>query len=271
MFILARPCPHGRCLVSKWPERETDVAAPVVAWLIECGWEVFQEVKNGVGDRADIVARRGPVLWVIEVKRTLSLVLLAQAHGWRRYAHKVSIAFPHGRRSSARANSMRLARLDGLGLLEVRRGYQRDVDGAEIWGAVSVAEVSPPVLSRGRRAALTLVEEQKTYAKAGNAASRFWSPFRATCMAVAEVVRGAPGLGMSEVVARVDHHYASKQSARGSLLAWARAGKLEGVVVRGGAKDEGKMRLYPDDWQGPIRGRVAIKEYLAARRVGGAA
>jgi hypothetical protein len=58
---------------------EADLAAVVVAWLQDSGAAVYQEVEVA-GGVADIVARVGPELWIIETKLHLSLALLVQAY-----------------------------------------------------------------------------------------------------------------------------------------------------------------------------------------------
>jgi hypothetical protein len=113
---------------------------------------------------------------------------------------------------------------------------------------------------------VALLDGQRTFAKAGNADGKFWSPFRDTCERVRKVVDALPGLTMSEIVDMIDHHYVSKQSASGSLLRWVEAGKIDGVVVRGGSKDDGLRRLYPSAWQGPIESRTMLAARMAARR-----
>lgn len=243
-----------------WPEKETQVAEPIVAWLEEMGWAVYQEVASSDG-RADIVAVRERVRWVIEVKRSLSLALLAQAHAWKRRAHRVSIAYPRGRMDDTRRLAHEYAAADGIGIIEVERQQWTPTQPT-----VVVIEVAKPAL---RRTVLpvTLVEAQRTYAKAGNADGKFWSPFRETCERVRKTVDAHPGLTIREVVDAIDHHYASKQSARGALLGWAEAGKIDGVIVRGGAKDEGARRLYPSAWVGPIESRCLLAARISERRV----
>lgn len=249
----------------KWPTKETQVAAPVVDWLREMGWDVYQEVEAH-GRRADIVARRGALIWVVEVKRSLDLTLLAQGRGWLAHAHRVSLAYAGKKNSRTNSTAAHYARTDGLGLIEVSQRRSRS-GGASVH-VVQLAEVSGPALRRSVRPRFKLTERQKTYAEAGNADGKFWSPFKQTCERVVDLVARHPGLTIREVVDRVDHHYASKQSARGSLLSWARAGKLQGVIVRGGSKAEGAMRLYPVEWSGPVMGpkllRLAVAERQAA-------
>ena len=229
---------------TKWPATEVELARPIVEWLIDLGWEVFQEVELYQGGaRADIVARRGAVLWAVEVKRTLSLALLGQALEWTQRTHRVSVAIPHGRTTSARRFALRAAASEGIGVLEASLLYD---------GEVKVVELGCPQLRR-RVLGVRLHEAQKTWADAGNAAGKRWSPFQQTCVLVRAAVEAAPGLTVREVVDRVDHHYKSTSSARGSLLGWARSGSIEGVEVRGGTKETGFFRLYPAGWQGPLR------------------
>lgn len=79
----------------RWPTAETQVAAPVVAWLRAGGWDVYQEVRQGAGARAcDIVATQGRLIWAVEVKTRLSNAVLEQAAYWRQYAHFASVAVP---------------------------------------------------------------------------------------------------------------------------------------------------------------------------------
>jgi hypothetical protein len=232
-------------VTAKWPATEVELARPIVAWLADLGWEVFQEVAIPGGARADIVARRGRVLWAIEVKRTLGLTLLGQALAWTRRAHRVSVAVPRGRDTTARRFALRAAAAEGIGVIVARQVYG---------GGVKVVERARPQLRR-RVLGLELHEAQKTWAEAGNASGKRWSPFAQTCKLVREVVDEHPGLTVREVVERVDHHYASVASARGALLEWARAGLLEGVEARGGTKATGFYRFYPSGWQGPLNRR----------------
>jgi hypothetical protein len=74
---------------------EAELAAQIVAWFADKPYEIFQEVQYGrCGPVADIVARSGRIIWVIEAKMTLGLSVLGQADSWRPYAHYVSIATP---------------------------------------------------------------------------------------------------------------------------------------------------------------------------------
>lgn len=238
--------------------KETDVAAAVVAWLADMGWDVYQEVSLGNGGRtADLVARSGAVLWAIECKVSLGLAVLEQAHDLLPYAHLVSVAV---RQRTRHEGSWRFAReamgAQGVGLFTVGQVFAPGEGGGWIWEA---AQEIPPGLRRtvGRittwgarntyrkllpldqRKTLEypylrdlLVEEQRTYAAAGNAHSKHWSPWRSTCDQVRSYVSDHPGCAPKECLAAVQHHYNSETTARGSMIQWVHAKKVPGVEQR---------------------------------------
>src|SRR3990167_11042364 len=72
---------------------EVQLAKPIIAYLEERGWDVYQEVLI-YGKIADIVATFGKLTWIVEVKTSLSLKLLEQIYAWRGRANFLSIAIP---------------------------------------------------------------------------------------------------------------------------------------------------------------------------------
>lgn len=202
------------------PPSEQDLAAPLVPWLQDMDWDVHQEVAIQTGGRrADIVAKRGQILWVIEVKRTAGLALLDQAYKWLGFAHYVSVAAPRFRSAAFEC----CCRDKGIGMLGL--------------GLTEVSERLAPRLSRSvlhHYLDSALCDETRTWAAAGNALSEYYSPFRRTVRRIYDVLEAAPGLTMKELVARVDHHYSSVTSARGALRHWIRVGKLPGIRGDGG-------------------------------------
>jgi hypothetical protein len=75
--------------------KETEVAAAVVAWLEEAGWDVYQEVQvKRFGRIADIVAVMERRVWIIECKTSLSMAVIGQAYDWQESVHWVSVAVP---------------------------------------------------------------------------------------------------------------------------------------------------------------------------------
>ena len=71
------------------PEKitEADLGEKLILWLERNGWEVYQEVQfRGYGGIADIVAVRNKpggsgdkIMWIIELKKSLSLKVMEQA------------------------------------------------------------------------------------------------------------------------------------------------------------------------------------------------
>ncbi len=226
------------------PDTETDLARAVVAWLTEFGWEVYQEVQpQRNGAVADLVAVRRQVVWVIECKRSLSLALLEQAHGWLGRAHCVSIATPRARRQPrGHQFAAEALRLTGMGWLEVDPSGRGEPVAQRVKPAIGRTAAVAPL-----RAALD--ERHKTYAPAGNAQSRRWTPFQRTSEAIRATVAAQPGILLSDLVVALAHHYRTDTAARGTLAKRLRQGVVVGAHLR---KVDGRLRVYPDvGWESP--------------------
>ncbi len=79
-----------------------------------------------------------------------------------------------------------------------------------------------------------LHEEQRTFAAAGNAGSKFWSAWQGTCRRVRDAVT-VRRMTIADLVANVKHHYGTNGIARACLTKWIEAGKIPGVrIVREG-------------------------------------
>jgi len=208
------------------PLSEIELASVVVDWLEGRGYDVFQEVElRAQGQRADIVARHGPELTIVEVKVSSSLALLYQAMERRRLAHRIYVAVP-------RAS---LAMIDvyeelGIGVLVVRSYdpcYSTDVS--------SVKEVAPSRRwnSRPLKLASRLREEHKTSAPAGSRGGH-WSHWRDTCARITRLAAGSPGVTLKEALHQVSHHYASDRIAVTSMADHIRAGRVLGLRLEAG-------------------------------------
>jgi hypothetical protein len=216
---------------------EQRIAEIVVAYLEALGADVYQEVTVS-GGVADIVARVGAELWIVEVKTSLSLALVAQAMERRRLAHRVFIAAPYTRNLRDVAC---LCEEIGVGVFEVRAG---DLQSPYEWDAPKVYERVNSRRWNTRPVALTarLQPEHKTHAKAGAVgAGGRWTPFRNTCEQLARIVREQPGITVKAAIDSIKHHYASAASARSSLADWAEKGKIKGVRL----DRSDVLRLYP--------------------------
>jgi len=214
--------------------KEVDLARKVIEWLIDQKWDVYREVQVFQGGSiADIVAKQGPVCWVIEAKMTLSLSVIGQAHGWLGLANYVSVAVPAGKRGMGFAANV--LKTYGIGLLRVNQ-YEYD------WSS-PVEEVKHPALRRntGGHVLNALNEAHKTYAEAGNNQGRHWSQFKQTCIEIYRYVRVNEGCFLKDVLNSVNHHYASTATARSCIPRWAEAGKIDRIKV---VKENGQWRFY---------------------------
>ena len=219
--------------------KETDLARKVIEWLDDQKWDCYQEVQVFPGGSiADIVAKQGPVCWVIETKMTLSLAVIGQAYEWLPWANYVSVAVPAGKRRIGFA--ARILKTYGIGLLKVNQ-YEYDLD----WSS-PVSEVEHPAFRRhtgnARSYALNALNDgHKTYAEAGNNKGRHWSPFKETCLQIHRYVSLNEGCSLKDILNNVKYHYATPASARSCIPRWAEAGTIDRIKV---VKEQGQWRFY---------------------------
>lgn len=207
---------------------EAALAAKVVEWLQVHRWEVYQEVEVR-GSVADIVCLQGAVVWVIECKKSLSLSVMGQAEKWTRLAHRVSVAVPPAPRSSGRGFAWLVLQRFRIGLLTV-------CEHGEVssrWDCPVAEKLAAPLHRSAKTSWFTdaLCEEHKSFAAAGTATGKRWTPFQATVQRVQRFVERNQGCSMKELVEGVDHHYASTASAKGSLVKWIEAGHVDGISI----------------------------------------
>jgi len=89
----------------------------------------------------------------------------------------------------------------------------------------------------------SLCAEHKTFAKAGNNRSEYYSPFKRTCDEVSRAVRKNPGINMKSLIENITHHYASASSAKASLSYWVKTGKIKGIKME---HDGRSIKFYPE-------------------------
>lgn len=226
--------------------KETTVARMIAEHLRDLGWEVYAEVTMRYGSpRADMVATQGPVVWVIETKSRLSFKVIEQAMWWRGFAHRVSVGVPAAKRGTASRKVANIFfRKVGLGLIEVRDGEWPEDD--EYTRILPVRETLDAKLRRNvsdDRLRRSLCEEQKTWAKPGNADSEYWTPFKATVRELQRFVKKNPGCTTKELVEGADHHYRTPASAKGCIPRYIRKGVIDGIEVR---KEGHRLYFYPE-------------------------
>lgn len=243
----------------RWKRTEAEVAEPVVQWLEDAGWEVFQEVTASFqGPVYDIVAKRDTAIWVIEVKTRFSAEVVAQAWNAKGLWHgnRFSVATPPLRyfRSSKVQQFLKWVCQDqGIGIIEV----QLVDDLIEPHFKVTELVTARPDQRCSRNFADKLHESQKDYAKAGNAKGKRWSPFQQSCMNLTILARGMPGMRINDLVKCFRHHYQTDSAATGSLRKWVEMKKIRGIFgrwedwgKRGRRGYEKTYRIYPVDVDG---------------------
>jgi len=219
---------------------ETKLAEVIIQYLKEMGWEVYQEVQiSSYGKIADIVARQGNLIWILECKLSLSLTLIGQAKNWLRYGHYVSIVTPTKRSSTSYYIAEDILEHYGIGHFQVSNyGYNEEL---------SISQRISPKLNRKAMANYIvryLTDKQKSWAKAGNSYGLRYTPFQDTKDQLIRVVKDNPGITMKEIIKDINHHYSSDASAKGSLLQWINKGVIKEVRVK---RDGKKYRFYLDE------------------------
>ena len=222
------------------PPKLTEVALgeAVVAWLSGDGWKVYQEVKASMsGDArapiADIVAVRGPVVWIIECKKVIGLEVLDQLLYWYRrgFANYFSAATFGSKTMVASTSIARISNSAAWMLKQLGFGdlYVNAQSGA-------VNEAHSPALHRQHPGWVDirqfLHEDQCSRLKAGSKGGNVSTPFQRTCDRLRELVAECGEIAPREAIERIDHHYQTDSSARSCLIGWASRGNIRGVRVK---------------------------------------
>lgn len=213
---------------TEWkPGSEQELGQVVVKLLQKEGWTLYYEVQlQELGNRADIVAVRSSTTVIIELKRSLSLDVLAQAIYWsrRKLSNQVWIIIPYLLLSTRRGKGRRLAealcREWKVGLFEVR-GFDQYFQEA----------VSPENISDTNPAPIreVLQDEHKTWADPGTNRGGHVTKFAMTRERVIAYVQANPGCTVAELVKAVKHHYSSDRGAGANLLKLTRNGLIKGL------------------------------------------
>ena len=199
---------------------EQELAAILVSYLENDGWEVFQEVDTEHWGIADIIAKRDGIIWAIETKTSLNLDVMQQAWRKRPHAHFISVAFPAPRRR-AEDFATQVCKTMGIGILHISSGVLERNKG------VAFKKIGTAISSRLR-------EEHKTYAKAGSAKGGYWTPYKDTCEKLLAVVQAEPGIRVKDAVLKIQHHYKTNTTAAACLVKWSARGTVPGIRFEAG-------------------------------------
>lgn len=192
---------------------EAVLAAHIVSWLENEGWDVYQEVRG-----VDIVALRGGVTWTVECKTVLSFKVLEQAVSRIPECHGSWVATPP--RKECRALAAKICASLGIGWMTVSKEGKVNVLGRPFFN---------------RKAKDTLAKavrpEHKTFARAGSSTGRSWTPFKETCRELVALVVRRPGISLQDAVKYIKHHYSHDASAIRSLAKLLLQGVIKGVTA----------------------------------------
>lgn len=213
---------------------EQYIAALAVDWLEDQGWEVFQEVQPQRASKvADIVAVKGSVYFIVEVKKTLGLAVIQQAAEWYGYAHMRAVAVPPSvYKNRVQRFAEEVASKYGVGVLRVSRNAY--ADGAT-WRCGEF-DHNPKLLKFLKDC---IRPEHKYWAAAGSQGKHF-TAFKGTVIAAKEFLKTHPGSTIRELVDGIAHHYSTDSAARSTLGRWV----SEGVIKDVRRERDGKMYRY---------------------------
>ncbi|MBN1625010.1 MAG: hypothetical protein JW944_00685 [Deltaproteobacteria bacterium] len=214
-------------------DSEQELAKIVVSHLKDLRWEVYQEVVCP-GGVADIVAKMGNILWVIECKKSFSMSLLGQAIERTPYFHYTSIAVPYSRRDN-RKLLREFLEWKGIGCFEVyNHNYYENIS----------TPTEPRLHRKARTKHIKLYAEQKNMVDAGSSNGGYFTPFKKTCRRVQEIVRNEPGIILKDLIDKTDHHYSTVGTAKQSIRHFIDIGVIEGIKMK---KDGKYLRFYPEE------------------------
>ena len=222
---------------------ETDLAQQVVAWLDTNKWEVFQEVRlfHSGDPIADIVARRGKCIWIIECKTSFNADVIAQSYNWIHHAHMRSIAYPKEKRDRTGTFLKQVAEHYGIGSIIVNSFKNFDTEGY-----TSTVTYRPGEFEKhphfADKVSAALKPEHQSWSKAGSRGGGYYTPFKDTCQQVVAYVREHPGCTIKEMMSGVKHHYKSYRGACVQVGKFIEEGVINGIYFR---KEGKELKYYP--------------------------
>ncbi len=225
-------------------ESEAALAEIVTTWLRADGWRTYHEVELPRGGRADIIATRRGLVWIVETKLQAGLEVLDQALDRQRAgAHGALVAVPGG------PAALRLAAIAGrlgVGVIAVEEGtyYDGHLRTAQT-GLHAVLKVWPGFARQARVAELTarLRPEYERQAAGTTGATARWTPFKAAVKSVVLALLEAPGhrllvdqLALADAVREYKRGFVAAQLRR--WLCWAiDEGLVPGCSMDGRGKE----------------------------------
>lgn len=219
--------------------KETELYLPVKNWLEEKGYDVYAEVSpKYASGRADIIAKNGAAICIVEMKTSLSLELLDQAYGWRDHAHYTYIAIP--RRKKHIPTIIRdFLKANRIGLLEVDTRLSHN----SVYPKID-ARFNRPLLQNKIEWDKELLPQHKTYAEGGTNRGGYYTPYKGTMERVKAHLKTARRsmqkdrdpdgwVTIKEILNHCETHYAAPKSSLSNALRKFEAEDVEHMVRDG--------------------------------------
>lgn len=224
--------------------KETDLAKPVIEYLESFHYDVYQEVSCGAGV-ADILGVMGRKIWIVELKKSLSIQLLEQAIKRLQWAHYVSICIPMPLSKSSIDSLLVNEILDnyGIGVFFVNTHYFQP-------GAKSVSVNKSPKLNRHvpekhLNMLLRSLDPRMKNNKAGCVSGERWTPFKGFCEEVTVLVNRHNGITPIEMAKQLrSEYYSTSKDAANAAVYYARMGLIQGIEAR---NENRRLHLYPKE------------------------
>lgn len=140
--------------------KETSLASPIIEFMQQQEFEMYKEVRlGGMGKPiVDLVGMKTtndrPVFSAIELKTTLGLRVIEQAHGHLKWAHYSSVVVPAPIRESSRSRvfAEKICRDYGIGLITINTQFLMPSEPS-IAGLKSIEIIGEDNIARARRMA----------------------------------------------------------------------------------------------------------------------
>jgi hypothetical protein len=202
-------------------DSEAQLAERAVEWLEAQGFDVYKEVKTALGNRIDIVGKRGNLTYAIETKISAGFGVIEQAETNLLLANWSMVCIPGGmKRSNGHRIFERTLQQNGLGLLVATPGS-------------FIVEIQPKFNRPKLKSLADYLHQDQKQSIAGSNRGGYSTPFSRLRKQIIEVVKANPGITLKEIVSHKGVNcYWSKNSATSTLKAFIGKGLFPGIETR---------------------------------------
>lgn len=181
--------------------KESELAEEIIKLYEKDGYEIYSEVIHSPGSkRCDIIAVKDGEHIAIEVKKSMNLTLIEQAHFWKDKSHKTYIFFPSQRKLNWFGINM--CRDYGIGVYI----YNKNRGVRIINESTYCNNPNLPKLYEGQKDSVS-----------GSKGGGYITPFSITKDKLIDHLKEVKECSLNSAVEDIDHHYSSNNSAKQAL------------------------------------------------------